>query len=50
MEVPRRTETVEAPGWPGATTEDIGNIRRRSNAARRDASAVECRGTAITDS
>ena len=26
-----------APGWPGATTENIGHIRGRSNAASRDA-------------
>jgi len=45
VEVPRRTETSEAPGWQGATTKNIGNIRRRSNAARRDASPVECSGT-----
>jgi len=48
MESPRRIETDEAPGWPGATTEDIGNIRRRSNAARRDASAVDCSVDSIT--
>jgi len=50
VEVPRRTETDEAPGWQGATTENIGNIRRRSNAVRRDASLVECSVTFITDS
>jgi hypothetical protein len=26
VEVPRRTETGEAPGRPGATTENIGNM------------------------
>jgi len=36
------TETVEAPGEHDATTEDIENIRRRSNNAPRDASTVEC--------
>jgi hypothetical protein len=64
VEVPRRTETNEAPGWQGATTENIGNIRGRRNAARpgapgahacalgwrRDASFVECSGTFTTGS
>ncbi len=50
MEVPRRIETVEAPGRQGATKENIGNIRLRSNAAGRDASAVECSATSISDS
>ena len=45
MSVPRRTETDEAPARQGATTDNIGNIRGRSNAAGRDASSVECRGT-----
>ena len=39
----RSTEGGEAPGWQGATTENIGNMRERSNAARRDASPAECR-------
>src|SRR5512138_580911 len=39
----RSTEGGEAPGWQGATTENIGNMRGRSNAARRDASPAECR-------
>jgi len=39
----RSTEGGEAPGWQGATTEHIGNMRGRSNAARRDASPAECR-------
>jgi hypothetical protein len=26
VKVQRRTETGEAPGWQGATTENIGNI------------------------
>jgi hypothetical protein len=46
----RRTETAEAPGWQGATTENIGNMRERSNAARRDAPAVECSGMSIAGS
>jgi hypothetical protein len=44
VEVPRGTETDEAPAWQGATTENIGNIRGRSNAARRDASSVATNG------
>jgi hypothetical protein len=28
----RSTEAGEAPGWQGATTENIGNMRGRSNA------------------
>src|SRR5262245_26140727 len=39
----RSTEGGEAPGWQGATTENIGNMGGRSNAARRDASPAECR-------
>ena len=31
------TEGGDAPGWPGAKSEHIGNIRTMSNAARRDA-------------
>jgi hypothetical protein len=50
VKVPRRTETDEAPVWQGATTENIGNIRGRSNDARRDASSVECSGTFTTGS
>jgi len=45
-----RTETAEAPGRQGATTESIGNIRPRSNAAGRDASGVECNGSFTTGS
>ena len=44
------TETGEAPAWQGATRENSGHIRLRSNAARRDASPVECRGTFTTGS
>ena len=64
MKVPRGTETDEAPAWQGATSENIGNICGRSNAARpgapgahacalgwrRDASSVECSGTFTTGS
>ncbi len=50
MKGPRGTETDEAPAWQGATTENIGNMRGRSNAARRDASSGECSGTFITGS
>jgi len=50
VKVPRRIETGEAPGWQGATMENIGNIRRRSNAAGWDASSVECSGTFTTGS
>jgi hypothetical protein len=50
MKLPRRTETREAPGRQGATTENTGSIWRRSNAAGRDASRVECSGSFITDS
>src|SRR5436190_2996865 len=39
----RSTEGGEAPGWQGATTENIGHMRGRSNAASRDASPAECR-------
>jgi hypothetical protein len=42
--VPRRTETGEAPGDPGARSENMGDIRPTSNAERRDASPVECSG------
>jgi hypothetical protein len=45
VEVPRRTETGEAPAAPGARREHIGNMRPTSNAERRDASPVECSGT-----
>ena len=31
------TEGGDAPGWPGAKSEHIGNIRAIRNAARRDA-------------
>ena len=48
VQLPRRTETAEAPGSQGATTENIGNICGRSNAASRDASAVECSGGCTT--
>jgi hypothetical protein len=36
------TETGEAPRGQGATTENTGCIRRRSNAAPGDASPGEC--------
>jgi len=36
------TEGGEAPGWQGAKSEHIGNIRTMSNAASRDASPAEC--------
>jgi len=39
----RSTEGGEVPGRQGATTENIGQMRGRSNAARRDASPAECR-------
>jgi len=45
---PRGTETVEAPADQGAKRENIGHIRPMSNAERRDASAVECRGRFTT--
>jgi len=45
VEVWRRTETGEAPRWQGAMTENIGNIRGKSNAASEDASPVECSQT-----
>jgi hypothetical protein len=48
VKVGRGTETGEALGWLGATTENIGNIRGRSNTANRDGSLVECRGTFTT--
>ena len=50
VSVPRRTETDEAPDRQGATADDIGNIRGRSNAAGGDASSVECSGTLTTGS
>jgi len=49
VEVPRGTETGEAPGDPGARRANIGNIQPTSNAERRDASPVECSGTSTTD-
>ena len=55
------TEDGEAPGWQGAKSEHIGNIRTMSNAARsgapvaaaatgwrRDASPAECQRTSET--
>ena len=48
VEVPRRTETGEAPGDPGARRANIGNIQPTSNAERRDVSPVECSGTFTT--
>jgi hypothetical protein len=48
VEVPRRTETGEAPGDQGARRANIGNIHPTSNAERRDASPVECSGTFTT--
>jgi hypothetical protein len=48
VEVPRRTETGEAPGDPDARRANIGNIQPTSNAERRDASLVECSGTSTT--
>ncbi len=36
------TEGGEAPGWQGAKSEHIGNIRTMSNAASRDASPAGC--------
>jgi hypothetical protein len=50
MKLPRRTETGEAPAWQGATTENIGTMRGRSNAAGRDASPVESSGSFTTGS
>jgi hypothetical protein len=48
VKLARRTESGDAPAWQGATTENIGNILGRSNAARRDAAPVECSGSFIT--
>jgi hypothetical protein len=45
----RCTEIGEAPGWQGATTENIGNIWEKSNAASRDASPIECGWSRIAD-
>ena len=42
------TFEAAAPGDPGARRKNIGNIRPTSNAERRDASPVECRGTFTT--
>ena len=36
------TEGGDAPGWPGAKSEHVGNIRAMCNAARRDAAPAEC--------
>ena len=41
-------EGGEAPGWQGAKSEHIGNMRTMSNAARRDASPAECKRTSET--
>jgi hypothetical protein len=46
---PRSTDMAEAPADQGAKRENIGHIRPMSNAERRDASAVECRGGFTTD-
>ena len=48
VKVPRRTETGDAPVRQGATKENTGSIRPRSNAASRDAAPVECSGTFTT--
>jgi hypothetical protein len=48
VKVWRRTEGGDAPGWPGATTDNIGNMRGSRNAARRDAAPAECRQTFTT--
>jgi Ca-activated chloride channel homolog len=48
VEVPRRTETGEAPTDPGARRANTGSIQPTSNAERRDASPVECSGTSTT--
>ena len=48
MKGPRGTETGEAPGDQGARRANIGNIQPTSNAERRDASPVECRGPFTT--
>ena len=48
VEVPRCTETGEAPGDQGARSENMGDIRPTSNAERRDASPVECSGPFTT--
>jgi hypothetical protein len=42
VKVRRCTEGGEAPRWQGATSEHIGNIRARNNAASGDASPAEC--------
>ena len=47
-EVQRRTETGDAPVWQGATRENTGSIRPRSNVDRRDAAPVECSWTFTT--
>ena len=43
------TETGETVVWPGVTRENIGYIRPRSNAARRNVSSGECCATFPTD-
>ena len=50
MKVACSTETGEAPAGQGATRKNSEPIRPRSNAARRDASPVEYRGTFTTGS
>jgi hypothetical protein len=50
VEVPRRTETGEAPADPGARSANTGSIQATSNAERRDASPVECSGTCTAGS
>jgi hypothetical protein len=51
MNMARRGETSEAPGWPVATTETIANIGNGdSHAARRGASPADCSATFSTGS
>ena len=50
VEVPRRTETGEAPADPGARSANTGSIQATSNAERRGASPVECSGTCTAGS
>ena len=50
MKLARVTETGEVPAWLGVTMENIGHIRPRTDANRRDASSVECRGSFTTGS
>ena len=48
VKVPRRTENGDAPAWQGATRENTGSTRPRSNAVKWDAAPFECSGTVTT--